>query len=412
MSRRVLLLMPTTTYKAADFMEAADRLGVEVVVGTDRRQALETVTPGHTLTLDLPRPDRSLPRIVDLHARRPLDAVVGVDDETVILAARAAAALGLPHNSEESAVKSRDKYESRRCFQAAGLHGPGFRVFSVEAGSGASAGQVRYPCVLKPLFLSAGRGVIRADDPDRFAVAFDRIARILEESELRGKGGDARRILVEDFLPGAEFAVEALLDSGKLRILAVFDKPDPLDGPSFEESLLVTPSRAPLATQQAMAEELRAGCAALGLREGPIHAELRVTEGRPWLLEIAARTIGGLCSRALRIGAGISLEELVLRHALGLGGDDLERAGRAAGVMMIPTPGRGVFLGVRGLDEARSMPSIDEITISLHSGAELVPLPEGHRYLGFIFAQGDDPGQVENDLRRAYGKLEFDIRSD
>ncbi len=412
MPRCVLLLMPTTTYKAADFMEAADRLGVDVVVGTDRRQALETVTPGHTLTLDLARPDRSLSRIVDFHARRPLDAVVGVDDETVVLAARAAAALGLPHNSEASAVKSRDKFESRRCFRSAGLHGPGFRVFSVKDGSSAPAGQVRYPCVLKPLFLSAGRGVIRADDPDQFAAAFDRIAMILAEPELRGKDGDAQRILVEDYLPGAEFAVEALLAGGKLKILAIFDKPDPLDGPAFEESLFVTPSRASLLTQQAMAEELRKGCAALGLGEGPVHAELRVTEERPWLLEIAARTIGGLCSRALRFGAGISLEELVIRHALRLGGDELERDSRAAGVMMIPTPGTGVFLDVHGLDEARSIPSIEEITISLHRGAELVPLPEGHRYLGFIFAQADDPKQVEHDLRRAYGLLDFDVRGD
>ncbi len=412
MSHCVLLLMPTTTYKAADFMSAADRLGVEVVVGTDRRQALETVTPGHTLTLDLARPDRSLPRIVDLHSRRPLDAVVGVDDETVVLAARAAAALGLPHNSEASAVRSRDKLESRRCFQAAGLHGPGFQVFSVKEGSDAPARQVRYPCVLKPLFLSAGRGVIRADDPDQFAAAFDRIAGILDKPELRGKGGDAQRVLVEDYLPGAEFAVEALLDAGELRILAVFDKPDPLEGPSFEESLFVTPSRAPLPLQKGMAEELRAGCAALGLREGPIHAELRVTKGRPWLLEIAARTIGGLCSRALRFGAGISLEELVLRHALGMGAEDLERDPRASGVMMIPTPGPGVLLGVRGLDEARSIPSVEQITISLHRGAELVPLPVGHRYLGFIFAQADDPDQVEHDLRRAYGELVFDIRTD
>ncbi len=412
MPRCVLLLMPTTSYKAADFMEAADRLGVDVVVGTDRRQALETVTPGHTITLDLARPDRSLSRIVDLHSRRPLDAVVGVDDETVVLAARAAAALGLPHNSEESAARSRDKFESRRCFRSAGVHGPDFQAFSVMEGSSIPSGRVRYPCVLKPMFLSAGRGVIRADDPDQFAAAFDRIAKILAEPELRGKDGDAQRILVEDFLPGAEFAVEALLDAGQLKILAIFDKPDPLDGPAFEESLFVTPSRASLQAQQAMAEELRRGCAALGLREGPVHAELRVTEGRPWLLEIAARTIGGLCSRALRFGAGISLEELVIRHALRLGGDELERDSRAAGVMMIPTPGPGIFLGVHGLDEARAIPSIDEITISLHPGAELVPLPEGNRYLGFIFARGDDPDQVEDDLRRAHGKLEFDIGSD
>ena len=411
MTDRVLLLIPTTSYKAEDFIAATQRLGVQVIVGTDRQQVLETAAPGHTLSLDFANPERSVQRVVKLAAEKPLGSVIGSDDETTLLAAMAASTLGLRHNSVQSIRATRDKYETRRKLSAAGLRGPDFKLVSLSAPPAQTAREMTYPCVLKPLFLSASRGVLRVDDPDAFAQAFDRIAAILKQPDVSARGGDTNHLLVEEYLPGDEVAVEGLLDGDRLRILALFDKPDPLEGPTFEETLYVTPSRHTATLQEAVAAETMNGCRALGLQEGPVHAELRLHDGKPWVLEIAARTIGGLCSRGLRFGAGISLEELILRHALGWETATLELERGAAGIMMIPIPQAGVLEGVEGLDRAREVPGIEEITISIHRGAELIPLPEGHRYLGFIFARSEKPEEVETALRQAHSRLHFQISS-
>ncbi len=410
MPPRVLLLLPTTSYKSEDFLAAARRLGVDVVVGTDRRQAFEDLVPGATLTFDFTRPARGVQRIAGEHARAPFAGIVGVDDETTVLAALAAQALGLPHNPEAAVRAARDKYETRRLLQAAGLRTPGFRRVRVGDPAGELAFSVDYPCVLKPLGLSASRGVLRADGPRQFVAAFDRVAAILRDSAARRKGGDTRHLLVEDYLPGPEVALEGLLSAGRLRVLALFDKPDPLEGPAFEETLYVTPSRLAGPLQSAIEREAAAGCRALGLREGPVHAELRVHEGRPWIVEIAARTIGGLCSRALRFGAGVSLEELVLTHVLGRDARPLSREKDAAGVMMIPVPRAGLLREIRGLDAARAAPLVEEVTLTVHRGTELLPLPEGDRYVGFIVARGASPQAVEHALRQAHLRLDFDVR--
>ena len=266
-----------------------------------------------------------------------------------------------------------------------------------------------YPCVLKPTVLAGSRGVIRADDPVSFVAAFRRIAAILRAPETSGLGEGATEVLVEDFIPGREVALEGLLVGSELHVLALFDKPDPLDGPYFEETIYVTPSRLPADVQAAISAEARWAARALGLTEGPIHAELRVNGDGPWVVEVAARTIGGLCSRTLRFGAGLSLEELVIRHALGIELDSLERERRPAGVMMIPIPRGGVLRAVRGREDALAVPGIEDVTISAHVGQELVPLPEGSRYLGFILARADSPEEVEAALRVAHERLAFDV---
>jgi hypothetical protein len=251
--------------------------------------------------------------------------------------------------------------------------------------------------------------VIRADDPAGFVAAWERIARILDERDVRDRDGDPTHLLVEGFLPGREVALEGLLEDGRLRTLALFDKPDPMDGPTFEETLFVTPSTLDGPLQQAISDEVERACGVLGLVDGPLHAELRVQDGQPWMLEVAARTIGGLCARSLRFGAGISLEELILRHALGMDTRELRRESRASGVMMIPVPRAGTLERVTGLKAAAAVSGVVEVTITLHPGAELVPLPEGHQYLGFLFARGETPADVEASLRRANGLLGFEV---
>ncbi len=408
---RVLLLMATRTYRARAFMQAARRLGVDVVVGSERRQALARQTRNTTLSLDLARPDRAARRIVELARELPLDAVVGVDDDTTLVAAHAAVALGLPHNSIDSVRASQDKYRARRTLARTGLPSPSYARVSIDSGPVRIARRAPYPCVLKPVSLSASRGVIRADDPADFVTAFRRI-----EAMLRAHGRGGRHILVESFIPGPEVALEGLLDNGRLQVLALFDKPDPLDGPFFEETLYVTPSRLLPARQQAIAETTARAAAALGLRHGPLHAELRLGPGGPYVVEVAARSIGGLCSNALRFGTSLSLEQIILRHAVSRAtGEQIvvpPRERRAAGAMMLPIPRAGTLRAVRGLRDAGQVPGVEEVSITLPLGQPIVPLPEGDRYLGFVIARGETPAEVEAALRDAHHRLGFVITGD
>jgi biotin carboxylase len=409
---RVLLLLPTTSYRIPDFLAAASKLGVEVTVASEEPSTMERLNPDGLLTLDFGDPGACAARVAEFASRRAVAAVLGVDERTAVAAAAIAERLGLPHDPVDAVAGAGNKARSRERLASAGVASPGHRLFHVGDDPVAAAAAARYPCVLKPTFLAASRGVIRADAPGQFVEAWRRIARILEAPEVSERGGSsAREILVEDFVPGLEVALEGLLTGGQLRVLALFDKPDPLDGPFFEETIYVTPSRLPADIQERCADVAAAGARALGLRHGPIHAEMRVNESGVWIIEIAARSIGGLCSRTLRFGTGTSLEELILGHALGLEAQPAVREGSAAGVMMIPIPAGGVLEETRGVESARAIPGIAEVTISAHIGQRIVALPEGDRYLGFIFSRAETPDRAEAALREAHARLEFVIGS-
>jgi biotin carboxylase len=407
---RVLLLMTTTTYRASAFLEAARHLHVPVVVGSERPQALAVANPGGHLTLDFSAPEEAARTVVAFARDDPISAVIAADDDGVILAAMASAALGLPHNPVQAVAAARNKYRMRQVLVEAGIPCPRFERFSIYHDPAEVARRVSYPCVVKPLTLSASRGVIRADDPEQFVAAFHRLVAILRRPEVAILGGSsAQELLVESFVPGAEVALEGLLTDGKLRVLALFDKPDPLDGPFFEETIYVTPSRFPVAVQEAIAACTANVAAALGLRQGPVHAELRVNDQGSWMLEIAPRSIGGLCSRTLRFDSGISLEELILRQALGLDGEAFERERQAAGVMMIPIPQAGILRQVLGQEEAKRVAGVEDLRLTIPLGQEVIPVPEGSKYLGFIFARGETPDAVEVALREAHRRLTFTI---
>jgi formate-dependent phosphoribosylglycinamide formyltransferase (GAR transformylase) len=405
---RLLLLVPTTSYRIGAFLDAADRLGVDVAVGSNQRQVLEQYSEGRTVTLDFGDVERGVAQI-ELYSRDfPVAAIVGVDDETTLIAAMASKALGLPHNAPESVAATGNKHSFRTRLANSGLPAPRFTLVPVGDDPDRAARDSFYPAVLKPLALSASRGVIRADDPAQFTSAFRRIAAILEDAGSRGDA--ARYILVEEYVPGIEVALEGLLDDGHLTVLALFDKPDPLEGPYFEETIYVTPSRLPADVQATIAATVNQTVVALGLREGPIHAELRINDRGVWIIEVAARSIGGLCSGALHFGPAGRLEDLILRHALGLPVPSVEPDGPATGVMMIPTPAAGVLCKVTGIEAAGAVAGIDDVTISIATGETLVPVPEGNRYLGFIFASGETPAAVETALRAAHDELEFTIK--
>jgi biotin carboxylase len=404
--RRLMLLVSPTTYRAGAFLDAAESLGVEVVRGIDVPAGLSDWWDV-PLALDFTDLEGATAAIVDYAAKRPVAAIVAVDDSATLLATRAAAALGLPHNSPAAAEAARDKGIMRALFAEAAVPSPVFHRFSLTDDPADIARQVSFPCVVKPLRLSGSRGVIRADQPSELATAFYRLKRLLLADGNPLEGTD---ILVEDFIPGFEVALEGLLTPDGLLVLALFDKPDPLDGPFFEETIYVTPSRLPEETQAAISACAAQAAAAVGLTDGPIHAELRVNQDGPWMLEIAGRSIGGLCSTILQFGTGMCLEELLLRHALTLPVGSYDRKGEAAAVMMIPIPSSGLLKKVSGIEEAASVPYIEGVEITAKVGGSIVALPEGSSYLGFIFAHAADPDTAEAALREAHQRLHFEIK--
>jgi biotin carboxylase len=400
---RILLLLPTATYRAPDFLAAAASLGVDVVVGSEQRHTLDRSMGDRAVVVPLATPDAALEVIVALDSRLPLDAVLAVDDQGIVVAARAAERLGFRHNSPDAVAGTRDKVVTRERLSAAELAQPSFQAIPVGADAVAAANAVGYPCVIKPVSRSASQGVIRVNDAAQARRAATRIRAMI--------GDCPEPLIVEQFVPGAEVAVEGLLVNGQLHVLAVFDKPDPLVGPYFEETIYVTPSRHEAHTLIELERITAQATEALGLREGPVHAELRISPtGMVTVLELAARSIGGLCSRSLHFGGGVSLEEIIIRHALGMDVGAPRRKWLASGVMMLPIRSAGVLDRVLGQERARAVEGVVDLTISIAPGRAVVPLPEGDRYLGFIFARGVTAQEVEATLRRAESCLEVLLR--
>ena len=420
---RILLITPPGSYRVHAYLEAARDLGLEMLVASEGEHSLVPELNGG-IRVDLADPAAVVEQVLTAHCNRPIAAVVATDDATVEIANRAAAALGLAHNAPSAARTTRRKDLARAALAAAGLPVPKVRRVDLRRPIRPQLDGIEFPCVVKPLAMSASRGVIRADDLPGLEAACRRAGAIAAGASAGASAGamasataaavtgtaagaeERHTLLVESFVPGPEIALEGMLASGELSMLAIFDKPDPLDGPFFEETIYVTPSRLPRSVQALAAERVREGCAAYGLTEGPVHAELRIHDGDAWIIEIAGRTIGGDCARLFTFGAGTGLEHLVLQRALGRAPDGpLRGDSRAAGVLMIPTPGAGTLRRVEGVMAASRIPGIREVSITVREGYELIPLPEGGTYLGFVFALGDDPAGVEASLRRAQGTI-------
>lgn len=401
----LLLLLPLLSYRGEAFREAAAKVGVYLTVGGESAPEFLGHSPGEFLPLDLHDPVSAVSAAVEFSNTRPIDVVLGVNDNTTVLASRISAALGLPSNSIDSVCAARNKHIMRELLRKHGLPTPHVVVYGIDEIPEDIVQHVKFPCILKPLTLSASCGVIRADDPESFHKAFIRIRDLLKSLARPGQEEADRQILIEDFIPGTEVALEGLLTNGELRPLAMFDKPDPLDGPYFEETIYVTPSRLTPALQKQIHETLAKAALAIGLREGPVHGELRINDQGVWIIEVAARSIGGKCSRTLQFGTGMSLEELILFHALGRELPPLDLREGAAGVMMIPIPKEGIFERVDGQRAAQQVPGVEELVMTAEPGDHLIPLPEGTRYLGFIVARRKKPEEVEATLREAHRRL-------
>jgi biotin carboxylase len=402
--KRVLLLLPTTGYRNQDFLSAAGKLGIEILAAANYCHQLAPswgLAPIMALHFDQPA---SAADIALREMKGTPHAVLAVDDSGVELAAVLAERLGLPGNRAEAVRRVRDKLAFRELLRAGGFRCPAFQHLS--SGEKLSAA-VKFPVVVKARRLSASRGVIRADDPQALVRAVHWVRAIQARAD---RDAEALGLVVEDFIPGREYALEGSLRRGELTTLALFDKPDPLDGPCFEETLYVTPSRLPQRLQHAIHEEVARACRAAGLATGPVHAEVRVNDQGVWLLEVAPRSIGGLCGRVLHHLLGMSLEEMILRQAVSELPSIPVVGNAAAGVMMIPIPLRGIYRGLEGLAAAEAVPGITGVAITAEPGQVIAPPPDGASYLGFIFSRAATPAAAEAALRAAHGRLRFDIR--
>ena len=411
---RILLVAATTGYQIRSFGDAARKLGVELVLASDRCDHLDDPWRDGAIAVRFHDRAASTRAVLSALAERPVQGVVAVGDRPAVFAAAVASSLGLPGNPAEAAERSRNKLLARHAFQAARLNAPRFSLVPPGAPPDQAAEQAEYPAVVKPLALSGSRGVIRVDDAAACTAAIERVRRLLLSPDIGEERDPAHGyILIESFIPGREKAVEGILVNGALQMLAIFDKPEPLDGPFVEETIYVTPSTEPPAVQAAITAEIAAAARALGLRHGAVHAECRVNEEGVYVLEVAPRPIGGLCARALRFttaaGGEASLEELLLRHAMGQDVSAVVREPSATGVMMIPIPARGLLRHVGGVDDARAVPGVVDVRITAKPDTLLVPLPEGRSYLGFIFARTGDPLEVIAAMRRAHARLHFQI---
>ena len=408
---RLLILASKLGYQTRSFAEAAKMLGVDVVFASDRCHQLEDPWADGAIAVRFEEPEEAARRIVKQSFVRPVDGLIALGDRPTTTAAFTARALGFAYNSPQSVENCRSKLRQREVLREAGLPVPGFFSFRLDKRVDKILPRVQFPCVVKPLRLAASQGVIRADSPEEFQAAVSRIKDLLESPEVKAtREPELDHLLVERYIPGTEVAVEGLLTRGKLRILGVFDKPDPLEGPYFEETLYVTPSRLPDDVYDRVLECAERTVHALGLTHGPVHAEFRINDKGPWVLEAAPRPIGGMCSRALRFGPNrILLEEVLVRHAVGMPGTDLDREDDASGVMMIPVPKTGVLEKVEGEELARGTAGIEDMQITARLHDVIAAWPEGSSYLGFIFARGKSPAEVESALRLAHSQLKFEI---
>jgi len=413
--KRLLLFTAKLGYQTRSFADAARKLGVQLVYVTDRCHQLEDPWGDQAIAVHFETSEVAAYNVMEAVRGQHVSGLLALGDRPAVAAAYAARGLGVFHNHPAAVEACRSKLRMREVSRDAGLPTPWFRTLSIEPPPEPALLGISYPCVLKPLSLSASQGVVRANNREEFLAAAARIRRLLESPEiLATREPNLDKILVEGYVPGREVAVEGLLTGGSLRILAVFDKPDPLEGPYFEETIYVTPSRLPETTQRAIEECARDSVRTLGLSHGPVHAEFRVNENGIWPLEVAPRPIGGLCGRALRFSFPlesdpIALEELLLRHALELPGSDSPRETLASGVLMIPVPKSGILESVTGEEVARSIAGVTELIITARVHDYIAAWPEGSSYLGFLFAREETPEEVEQAIRKAHEKLAFAI---
>ncbi len=412
--KRILLIAPHGSYRTFAFLNAAKQKGIDVLIASEGEHSVVSAY-SEGLHIKFDEPELAIQKMIAEASVRPFDAIIGTDDSTTELASKVSKALGLAHNNPESVQIAKRKDLARHCLLQAGVKIPKFCIVDLSLDILEQTTKVNFPVVVKPIGLSGSLGVIRANNTNELISVCARIEKIiLRDKNLTSE--NYQYLIIEEFILGDEIAIEGILVNKEFKLLSIFDKPDPLNGPYFEETYYITPSKLDFEQQAELIKTLQSACVAYGLEEGPIHAECRINDDGIWVIEVAARTIGGLCGRLLTFGIGMSLEELVLAHAIGevissldIASVDTHLDDNASGVLMIPIPRHGILKRVEGLLVAQKIPLIDDISIQIQEGYEVTPLPESSSYLGFIFASGGTTAQVEQALRDAHNSLKIII---
>ena len=402
----VILIIPSASYRTSAFINAIEKLDLKVLVISDKSQVFSGKHPDNLLIMNFHHWKDRIDEITEWSERNGLKAVVGVDEESIVLAANLSKCLKVEHNPVESVLLTKDKYLMRIELKKAGVNSPWFNCFSIHDSLIKNINKISFPCVIKPTFLSASRGVIRVNTIKELANGIKTIKELLSLKEIRERGGEKSDwILVEEYIPGKEIAIEGIVSEGKLKVLAVFDKPEPLEGPTFEETIIVTPTSLSEKNQFSLFETAQNAVKALGIVKGPVHVEVRINSSGNYILECASRSIGGLCSKVLEFQGGMSLEELILRSYLGRNVEKSKLTGSARGVMMMPTEKMGILKEMRGVDDALNVKGVTDLKIIIKPGEKLEPLPKGDRYIGFIFAEDKDQELVIKALKDAWSRI-------
>ena len=409
----VILIIPSASYRTGPFMNAIKKLDLKVLVISDKSQVFSGKYPDNLIIINFNHwKDKSV-EISKWAKNNGLKAVIGVDEESIVLAANLSNFLNVDHNSIESVLLTKNKYLMRTELKKTGLCSPWFKIFSIYESSNKIINEISFPCVIKPTFLSGSRGVMRVNTKKEFSEGIKTLNELLSLDELRKRGGkQSDYIMIEEYIPGKEVAIEGIVSEGKLTMLAIFDKPELLEGPTFEETIIVTPSVLTKKIQYSLLETLQVVVKALGIVKGPVHAEARINRNGNYILECASRSIGGLCSKVLEFQGGISLEELILRSYLGRNIEKSKLIGNARGVMMMPTEKKGILKEIGGVKDALVVNGVTDLQITVKPGEKLQPLPKGDRYLGFIFAEGNNQEFVINALKNAWSKIEIVLEND
>lgn len=397
----LILVAPTGSYRTYAYIEAARHSGLDILVVSDSAHSIVNAAVDG-LTVSFEQPDHALQTVLQSLNGRPVHGVMATDDRCVALANRVSEKLGLPHNPEASSRLTHRKDLAREALESADCLVPRFARIPIE--TPAVPATLDFPLVIKPLALSASRGVIRVNNPAEYQAAIKRVGAIIESTGRPGIEGS--HVLLEEYIDGEEYAVEGFLIQGQFHLLTIFDKPDPLQGPFFEETYYLAPSRLAATRQRQVIETVESSCKAYGLVQGPVHAELRINQHGIYLIELANRTIGGQCGRLIESITGYRLEEIVL---MGMTNNlpEFQHSEGSSGVLMIPVPRAGLLKRVEGLTDALATPYIEDLEIHINTGYELIPLPEGASYLGFIFAKSPDYQTTWNALKAAHEKLRF-----
>lgn len=404
----VILIIPSASYRTNPFMDAVSKLELKVLVLTDKSQVFNEYYPENVITMKFEHWREYVENIREWSVKHDLKAVIGVDEESIVLAANLSEFLGIGHNSLESVELTKNKYLMRKALKDSGLKSPWFKRFSIQETPEDIFAEINLPCVLKPTFLSASQGVVRVNSIEEFCRVFEMLSEFLSQAEIKKQGGEqANWILVEEYISGKEVSIEGIVNEGKLKELAIFDKPETLEGPTFPETIFITPTILPEQLQSSLLETAQTALETLGIIKGPVHVELRINVNGNYILECAARSIGGLCSKVLEFKGGMSLEELILRSALGRNIAKTKLIGMAKGVMMMPTEQSGILREIRGAEAALAVSGITEMEITIKPGEMLELLPKGGRYLGFLFAEGKDQKSVIKNLKTAWSKIEI-----